>query len=155
MKSECLILKFNNAIFKWGLTIFFLCGNLFLLAIGSCKTQSDWIILITVLCVSNTCALLSFVLFSIFPKWYYEFDENGVAFYKTKSKNNKIDWGDIISTEYVYAFGIIPEGLRIKWSDRGEHKIFILCLSIKDINRACDFSEAFKETVQKNKSINN
>ena len=83
MSAEYIEIKFNVSLLKWGLTIFFLCGNLFAFASGTCRSQSDWNLLIIILILSNCLAGVSFLLLSIFPRWYYVFDENGVTFYKS------------------------------------------------------------------------
>lgn len=116
MNEEKLKIKFYNAPLKWAFTIFFLLWNLILLAYDTCASKNDFIILFTVIVSVNLLAILSFVLLSIFPRWYYIFDNKGVTFQNRKGKLKfHVDWDNINKIEYVYEMGVYPGGWNFEY----------------------------------------
>lgn len=106
-------IKYNTDIIKWLLTVFLLLGNLLLLVAdrGELTFMIIWEISI------NSLAVFSFIMLSIFPRLYYVFDEKGCSFQNRYGKKyTNIAWEDVISISYGY-FGIIPDGLVIKWKE--------------------------------------
>lgn len=116
MNDEILKIKLYIKPLKWAVTIFFLAWNLILLAMNRCEDQSDFITMIIVVVIANVLAILSFILLSVFPNYYYIFDNNGVTFQNRKGiVKFHVDWDNIYDINYVYGFGIYPEGLKFEY----------------------------------------
>lgn len=131
--------KYNITALKWGFTIFFLFGNLFLLLMFDVDSAEDYIGISLIVGLCDLLALLSYILFSFFPKWYYVFDSKGIAFCMRKDKEIvRIDLEDIVNIAYVYFWGFIPGGFEVKYKDHGKIKYTYLSLFPNEILQVCE-----------------
>lgn len=139
-------IKYNITVFKWVLTIFFLFWNLFLLTLFRADSVEDYIFIAIIVGSCNLLALLSYILFSFFPEWYYVFDGNGIAFCMRKDKEKiRVNLDDIINVAYIYLFGVIPGGLEVKYKEQGKMKCIYISLFPKEISKVCEQVPEFNE----------
>lgn len=150
MDDNSIKIKFNVSLIKWGLIIFFLVGNLTLFLLGKCETINDLIIIIATVLSCNVLAALSFILLSIFPKWYYVFDNSGVRFFMNKKEKAYIQWANVVHAQSSYAFDLIFEGLQLKYKQGLDSKILVICISQKSIQDICQHIPAFNDIVHGN-----
>lgn len=58
-----------------------------------------------------------------------------------------IKWVDVIHSHYSYAFGVIFEGIQLKYRDDFKIETFIICIKQKDIMKICQLISVFNDIV--------
>ncbi len=138
-------IKINLNILKWGLTCFFLLGNLLLLA----KNDDRLFIIIYEISI-NILAICSFSLLSFFPRLYYIFDDCGVSYQNRRGKEFiYIRWDEVIDISYTFVLGFIPDGLEIKWKTEGIVKNITLIISLKQSREIYNVIPKVKDIIDK------
>lgn len=136
-------IRVNLNLIRWTTTCFFLLGNLLLL------TKTDNILFIIIYEISiNLLAVCSFILLSFFPRLFYIFDECGISYQTKKGKELVyISWDSIEDISYVYAMGLIPDGLEIKWKDKDKVRNITLLISRKQAQELYKSIPQIKEII--------
>ena len=122
--AKILRYKYNMNTIKWLLTIVFLLFNLII-------KQGDKNFKIIFGISTNSCAILSFLLLSIFPRKYYVFTINGISYQKRNKKEIWfISWKDVKEI-YYEGVGILPVAVVIEYENVFEKGIKALHISYK------------------------
>ena len=131
MEDNKLKIKYNVNLLKWTATIFFLLVNLLFIF----YEEEDIIGFICMGVITNSLAIFSFIMLSIFPRIYYVFDENGCSYQNSKGQEKfYIAWDNIENINYIYVLGIIPDGLELKFKTDFEN----ILISPKQAKLVCD-----------------
>ena len=113
-------IKYKPTLIKWAVTIFFLAFNLMLLTLDEKSGFPEDLTTIYIVLVADALAILSFVLLSFFPRFYFVFDEKGCSFQNKKQKKYlEICRQDIIKI----SFGrVLEPEMEIQWRDNEQQK---------------------------------
>lgn len=122
-------IKVNVNLIKWCLTIFILTFNISLLGIGRNEDETLFIIIFEV--SINCLAILNFVLLSIFPRFYYVINNNGVSFQNRKGREiSYVSWNYVKKLHYEYVL-FVPQGVMFEFVEGYQNKQVGMSISKK------------------------